>query len=58
MDEKQAVAMAKAIFSVSDAVIAPKPFCGEGDARSWIQFFELYCKHGGLNPAERATLFH
>ena len=38
MDEKEAVAMAKAKFSVSVAVIAPKPFCGEGDAQSWIQF--------------------
>ena len=57
MDEKQAVAMAKAIFSVSDSVIAPKPFSGktanatsnasETDPQSWLDFFELYCRHRG-----------
>ncbi len=60
LNEKQAVAMAKAIFSVSDTVIAPKAFTGktsDGDAESWLEFFELYCKHRGLNPTERLTLF-
>ena len=60
LNEKQAVAMAKAIFSVSDSVIAPRPFTGktsENDAESWLEFFELYCKHRGLNNSERLTLF-
>ena len=65
MDEKQAVAMAKAIFSVSDSGIAPKPFFGktsnatasETDPQSWLEFFELYCRHRGLTPYEKLTLF-
>ena len=56
MDEKKVFAVAKSIFSVSDAVIAPKPFTGT-DAESWLEFFELYCKHRGLKPAEQLTLF-
>jgi Retrotransposon gag protein len=45
---------------VSDSVIAPRPFTGktsENDAESWLEFFELYCKHRGLNNSERLTLF-
>ena len=60
LNEKEAVAMAKAIFSVSDSVIAPRPFTGktsENDAESWLEFFELYSKHRGLNNSERLTLF-
>jgi len=60
IDEKKAIAMAKSIFSVSDTVIAPRPFTGntaESDAESWLEFFELYCKHRGLVPSEKLTLF-
>jgi hypothetical protein len=60
LDEKKVLSMAKSIFSVSDSVIAPKPFTGkngEGDAESWLEFFELYCKHRGLTPFEQLTLF-
>jgi hypothetical protein len=41
MNEKQAVAMAEAVFLVSDSVIAPRPFTGrtsENDVESWLGF--------------------
>ena len=57
MDEKEAVAMAKAIYSQSwTQYLLPSRFAVRG--RSELDtVFELYCKHRGLNPAERATLF-
>jgi len=60
LTEKTAVKFVKSMFAVSDSVIAPKPFTGktgDTDAESWLEFFELYCKHRNLTPTDRLTLF-
>ena len=58
LDERKAIKMAKSIFSVSDAVIGPRPFSGEkGDAERWVDHFQLYSTHRGLTKDEQLTLF-
>ena len=46
--------------TVSDSVIAPKPFMGQTDdleAEAWLEYFDRYCLHRGYAADNSLTLF-
>ncbi|HSN24585.1 MAG TPA: hypothetical protein VLS45_10585 [Methylomicrobium sp.] len=45
--------------SISDAVVAPKPFTGRAgdEAENWLEYFDRYCNFRRLNDDNRAELF-
>jgi len=55
MDEKKLSLWRNQFFQYQTAIV-PRLFTGT-NAESWLDFFELYSKHRGLNKAEQLTLF-